>query len=41
MQFKDATKTLMRGASLTSLARAKVKCELQVGSCSSGIECNV
>ena len=30
MQFKEATKTLMRGASPTSLARAKVKCELQV-----------
>ena len=41
VQFKEATKTLMRGASLTSLARAKVKYELQVGSCSSGIECNV
>ena len=41
MQFKEA-----RGASLTSLARAKVKCELLVAKCelgvaSSGIESNV
>ena len=32
MQFKEATKTLMRGSSLTSLARAKVKCELLIAS---------
>ena len=32
MQFKEATKALMRGASLTSLARAKVKCQFLVAS---------
>ena len=32
MQFKEATKALMRGTRVTSLDRAKVKCELLVAS---------